>query len=113
MYGSSIKKGYVSDRGRVYLQYGAPDNTVRSVFSNDTYPYEIWHYYVLGNQRDKRFVFYNPELTGNDFFLLHSDAKGEIYTVNWQYKLYTPTSSTDQSRNLDDWKVKVNEDFQK
>ena len=67
LYGSQIKKGYESDRGRVYLQYGAPNNVVESKHEPAAYPYEIWHYYVIGNQRDKRFVFYSPELVGNDY----------------------------------------------
>jgi len=87
LYGSQITKGYESDRGRVYLQYGAPNTIFQKIFDNDLSPYEIWHYYILGEQRNKHFVFYNPEKLGKDYILLHSDAKGEIYDRNWEKRL--------------------------
>src|ERR1035437_2879173 len=82
-------KGYNSDRGRVYLQYGAP--TIRTVYDNDiaTYPYEIWQYDVLidktqihsnpnNRQANRKFVFFNYNLISCSE-LIHSDAKGEIF----------------------------------
>ncbi len=87
LYSTQVKKGYDSDRGRVYLKYGAPNNIVESKHEPSAYPYEIWHYYVVGNQRDRRFVFYNPTLVGNDYILLHSDVRGEIYDKNWERRL--------------------------
>jgi GWxTD domain-containing protein len=87
LYSTQVKKGYESDRGRVYLKYGAPNNVIESKHEPSAYPYEIWHYYVIGNQRDKRFVFYNPTLVANDYVLLHSDVRGEIYDKNWERRL--------------------------
>lgn len=87
LYSTQVKKGYDSDRGRVYLKYGAPNNVIESKHEPSAYPYEIWHYYVIGNQRDKRFVFYNPTLVGNDYVLLHSDVRGEVYDKNWERRL--------------------------
>ena len=114
MYGSQIKKGYESDRGRVYLQYGAPDGVTESKHEPAAYPYEIWRYYVLGNQRDRHFVFYSPELVGDDYILLHSDAFGEIFDKNWERKLskrnnslYNPNSTESD----DQWGSKANEKY--
>ncbi len=87
LYSTQVKKGYDSDRGRVYLKYGAPDNVIESKHEPSAYPYEIWQYYVIGNQRDRRFVFYNPTLVGNDYQLLHSDVRGELYDKNWERRL--------------------------
>ena len=42
--------GYKTDRGRVYLQYGAPNSRNKVDNSSGNYPYEIWHYYKLQNQ---------------------------------------------------------------
>lgn len=98
-------KGYQTDRGRVYLQYGAPNTIVdrefdtgnSGMFQNEdgtktdmggTVPYQIWHYYQLGdNQRNKRFVFANPHLATNSYNLIHSDANGELYNPQWQSEL--------------------------
>lgn len=79
------KKGYDSDRGRVYLQYGPPNQLTESYNEPNSYPYEIWHYYSLGNQRNKKFVFYARDMVTNDFSLIHSDAIGELANYQWQY----------------------------
>lgn len=98
-YSSQIKRGYETDRGRVYLKYGPP-NTI-SVSENEpyNYPYEIWHYYNLGRQSNRKFIFYNPNLVSNDYSLLHSDVIGEIYDPYWSLKL---KSRNTPSNNLDD-----------
>lgn len=83
-YGSRQVRGYLTDRGRVMLQYGQP-NDIREVPSDPvTLPYEIWHYYYLHNQSNVKFVFYDPVLTGNDYELLHSNMYGEVSNPNWQ-----------------------------
>lgn len=109
-FGTKIKKGYQSDRGRVYLQYGAPNSRIVRETEPNSYPYEIWHYYTLNNQRNRRFVFFNPSLATNDWELLHSDAFGEIQNSNWQVALQQRNFlemkevSTDRPRtNSRDW----------
>lgn len=85
-------KGYDSDRGQVFLKYGVPDRIVESYFEPGAYPYEIWHYYVLGNsQRNKKFVFMTQDLVTNDFKLIHSDATGEISNYRWPNIVYSGT----------------------
>ncbi|MCD4681157.1 MAG: GWxTD domain-containing protein, partial [Bacteroidales bacterium] len=86
-FSTQIKKGYESDRGRVYLKYGPPNTINESKYEPRSYPYEIWHYYTLINQRNKKFVFYNPNYVANDYQLLHSDAYGEISDYKWKIKL--------------------------
>ncbi len=90
-YGTQIKKGYETDRGRVYLQYGAPNIISDSKDEPAAYPYEVWQYYKVKNQSNRKFVFYAIERSLNDYKLLHSDAIGEIYQANWQLKLYERT----------------------
>jgi len=85
VYKTQIQKGYDTDRGRVYLQYGPPNIISENYNEPSSYPYEIWHYYELGtNQRNKKFVFYTTDLIANNFVLLHSDAIGEIANYKWQ-----------------------------
>ncbi|MBX7202960.1 MAG: GWxTD domain-containing protein [Bacteroidia bacterium] len=93
-FSTSIRRGYDTDRGRVYLQYGAPDNRVVSQHEPSAYPYEIWQYYKIGRQSNRRFVFYNPDLVTNDYTLIHSDALGEIMNDQWQLLLVKRDSQT-------------------
>ncbi len=86
-FGSKQVKGYRTDRGRVYLQYGQP-NDIKEIPSDPvTFPYEVWHYYYLDDQNNVKFVFYDPSLVGNDYELLHSNKYGEIHDSNWKMKL--------------------------
>lgn len=97
-YGTQIEYGFESDRGRVYLQYGAPNDLVRYSREPGTLPYEIWQYYSLmdNNQRDVKFVFYNPDLVTNDYQLIHSDARGEIKDSQWKARI-SNTNAKDNS----------------
>ncbi len=83
--------GYETDRGRVYLQYGQPNVISENYNEPAAYPYEIWQYYQLGDQRDKKFVFYSHDNVTNDFQLIHSNAIGELSNYRWQTTVYKRT----------------------
>lgn len=106
-YSTQIQKGYETDRGRTYLKYGPPNAISESYNEPATYPYEIWHYYVLKDgQRNKKFIFYTKDIVTNDFALLHSDVTGEVSNYRWQYMLYQrvdPGFDIDQGATKDDW----------
>jgi GWxTD domain-containing protein len=87
-YGTSIQKGYATDRGRVYLKYGPPNSIQKSEHEPNAYPYEIWHYYAIRNNREGKFIFYCTDLVSNNYELLHSDVIGEIQNINWQLELH-------------------------
>ena len=95
-------KGYQTDRGIVFLKYGAPDRIVQNYFEPDAYPYEIWHYYTLANQRNKKFVFMTKDIATNDFQLIHSDAVGEINNSRWTNEIYSRTSTMYFDQGVDD-----------
>lgn len=103
-FSTSISRGYETDRGRVYLQYGPPNTRSKRYSEPSTAPYEIWHYYQIDAsevnrpQSDKRFVFANVNQASNDFALIHSDAYGETRNNRWQVDLQ---SRTDQFYNID------------
>lgn len=112
-FGTYGLKGFDTDRGRVYLQYGPPDQRTKYDSEPSAFPYEIWEYYTLidksqllinpGNkQSSKKFVFYNPDLVTNKYSLIHSDARGEIINTRWQLLLHKRDT---QSTNLDDEKA--------
>jgi GWxTD domain-containing protein len=100
-FSTQIKKGYETDRGRVYLKYGPPNTINESKHEPRSYPYEIWHYYTLVNQRNKKFVFYNPNYVENDYELLHSDAIGEITDYKWKIKLMSRDTDPFNLFNVD------------
>ncbi|MBA3665139.1 MAG: GWxTD domain-containing protein [Bacteroidetes bacterium] len=85
--------GYYTERGRVYLQYGAPSQ--RSVQNADlnTFPYEIWQYYRLNDRSNgqffsnRKFVFVNKNIADDCHTLIHSDTRGEIYNDRWRFEL--------------------------
>jgi len=93
-FNSVNSKGYDTDRGIVFLKYGAPDRIVQSYNEPGAYPYEIWHYYQLGSQRNKKFVFMTLDLATNDFQLIHSDAVGELSNFRWTTQIYQRTYGT-------------------
>ena len=97
-YKTRIKHGFETDMGRVWLKYGAPDQVEDNKHEPNAYPYVIWQYFHIEDQNDKRFIFYNPNMAGTEYMLLHSDARGELYNPYWQYELYSRTASL---RNYD------------
>ena len=87
LFQSCLGKGYgfETDRGRVYMQYGKPNQRLTRTFDPENYPHEIWHYYETntGTQNNVRFVFLNREYGCDNYKLIHSSALGEIYNNQW------------------------------
>lgn len=83
LYRTNFQDGFETDRGRVYLKYGAPSTVVAKEVSASEYPYEIWTYDKIGIYSNRRFLFYNPDLVNNAYRLLHSDMLGERKTPGW------------------------------
>lgn len=89
-YYSGFRHGFESDRGRVYMRYGRPADVVHVEDDPSAPPYEIWVYYDFPRTKQKnvKFLFYNPSLAGEDYILLHSNARGEINNPRWERELY-------------------------
>ncbi len=114
MFGTSIRAGYETDRGRVYLEYGPPDDIANRPNEPSSYPYQIWHYYKAKEFNNKRFVFYDPNLMGGDYELLHSDVPGEIRNRRWRailQKRNTPTDNVDRNRGQDHYGGRADDYF--
>jgi GWxTD domain-containing protein len=99
LYSNNFQEGFETDRGRVYLQYGAPTTIVQREVSSTEYPYEIWQYNKIGQFSNKRFIFYNPDLVNNAYRLLHSDMLGELKNPAWPQMLNSRNST---KGNVDD-----------
>ncbi len=89
-FNTGFGRGFESARGIVYLRYGRPDDLVHVEDDPSAPPYEIWIYYNFPktNQKNVKFLFYNPTLAGEDYVLLHSTARGEINNPRWERDLY-------------------------
>lgn len=98
-FGTMVKEGYETDRGRVYLKYGPPNTISESHNDPTAYPYEIWHYYSTEKRRDSKFVFYTHDLVTNAYELVHSNVPGEITNRKWRIVVY---GRGQQGENVDD-----------
>lgn len=95
-FGSSLNYGFETDRGRIYLKYGPPNQLYDMPREPGAFPYQIWHYYdKVGQTSNVRFVFYNPDMISNDYQLIHSTTPGEIYNENWESLIYGTFSGGD------------------
>jgi GWxTD domain-containing protein len=80
-YGSMNKEGWKTDRGRIFLTYGIPDEIERNYMAIDMKPHEIWHY----NELEGGILFIFADLTGfGEFDLLHSTYSRELYQPDWE-----------------------------
>ncbi|MFA5833376.1 MAG: GWxTD domain-containing protein [Bacteroidota bacterium] len=83
-YKTGFREGWKTDRGRVYIIYGAPDDVERHANELDKKPYEIWTYNSI--QGGVSFIF--GDRTGfSDYILLHSTHRSELHDENWQRQL--------------------------
>lgn len=79
-YRVSGRDGWRTDRGRVYLLYGEPDEIERFPSSENSKPYEIWHFYSI--ESGVEFVFIDRSGFG-DFILVHSTKRDELHDEDW------------------------------
>ena len=81
-FGNQFTAGWRTDRGRVTIVYGSPDDVERETFSTDALPHEIW-YYDSGNEQ---FVF--VDRTGDGVYeQIHSTVDGEVSYDDWEEML--------------------------
>lgn len=83
-FGNSYREGYKTDRGRVYLTYGEPDQIDRYPNESEYKPFEIWTYH--GIESGVEFIF--GDVTGfSSYELLHSTKRGELRDDSWRRRL--------------------------
>ncbi len=86
-YKAAHLEGWRTDRGRIILVHGPPNDIERFPSSNTNYPYVIWRYNKIKTQANVMFVFYNPNIAIDEYVLLHSNLLGEISNPRWQYEV--------------------------
>ena len=81
---AGFKDGWKTDRGRVFIVYGPPDDIERHTNEVNTKPYEIWTY----NSIQGGVIFVFGDRSGlSDYDLLHSTHRDELQNVNWMNQL--------------------------
>lgn len=65
---SVVSPGWKSDRGRIYIMYGRPDEIERHPMEVGLKPYEIWHYYSSSHY----------------FYFIDENGYGEYRLVSWR-----------------------------
>jgi GWxTD domain-containing protein len=85
-YSTMQRKGWKTDRGRVFIIYGEPSEVERYPNQVDTKPYEIWQY----DQIEGGVIFIFADMTGfSDYQLVHSTHRNELRDDNWPRKIQT------------------------
>lgn len=79
-YAFANRKGWQSDRGRVYVVYGQPSDIDRQPHNPDGRPYEIWTYHEL--EGGVKFLFVDETGFG-EYKLMSSTMRGEIHDPGW------------------------------
>ncbi len=98
---SSMRPGWKTDRGRVFIQYGPPNDMQFFYNEPDKYPYQIWTYNQIGSQGQVIFVFYDPDLITGEYPLLHSNKIGELQNRNWRaFLLRARAASTGETERF-------------
>ena len=78
--GAAQIPGWRTDRGRILVRYGAPDEVLSRPQAATTAPYEVWKY---SRVRARKFVFYDVTRFGN-YVLIWTDERREPSRPNWQ-----------------------------
>lgn len=89
LFGGAGRLGYETDRGVLYLKYGAPAERIPVRAEAGALPYEVWVYEVLPRTaRTSYFLFYQPADLVGDYRLLHSTVPDEVRNPGWRTLLY-------------------------
>jgi GWxTD domain-containing protein len=81
--GVSRIPGWRTDRGRIFIKYGPPDDVMTRQQAGSTKPYEVWKY---SRGRGKRFIFMDLTQFGN-YSLIWTDERREPSLPNWRLLL--------------------------
>ena len=84
---TGYEKGWLTDRGRIMIKYGIPDEIERHPLSQDSKPFEVWSYY---RNKGLKFIFTDEE-GFNQYRLIYTNDQNEITDPQWREIIhYTP-----------------------
>ncbi len=73
--------GWRTDRGRIYVKYGSPDEQLDRVQAGRSVPYQVWRF---RRGRDRYYVFADRSNGIGIYQLVHSNDVKEIGVPNWR-----------------------------
>lgn len=79
-FSSGFSPGWKSDRGRIAIKFGAPNEVERYPAKTTARPYEVWTYYREGR---KQFIFADIEGFGK-YVLIYSSDERELTRPDWK-----------------------------
>lgn len=79
-FGWGKTEGWNTDRGRILIKYGQPNEIERHYLEPETDSYEVWYYH---QNRNYEFDFADIHDNG-DFVLLNSNKEDEVHNDNWK-----------------------------
>jgi len=83
-FGFGSGDGWNTDRGRVLIKYGPPNNIEKQQSSINQKPWVTWQYYEI--EGGVQFIFVDRTGYGS-FQLVHSDARDEVQDADWNRHL--------------------------
>lgn len=78
--GAAELPGWRTDRGRIFIKYGPPDEVLARPQASSSNPYVVWKY---TRGRALKYVFLDQTQFGN-YVLIHTDDRRELSRPNWQ-----------------------------
>lgn len=78
--GAAEIPGWRTDRGRIFIKYGPPQDVLQRPQAGSTAPYEVWKY---TRGRLSKYVFLDQTQFGN-YALIWTDDRREVSRPNWQ-----------------------------
>ena len=79
--GRAARPGWKTDRGRIYVKNGSPDETLDRVQAGRSLPYQVWRY---RRGRDRYYVFADRSNGIGIYQLVHSNDVRETGVPNWR-----------------------------
>lgn len=89
-YTNALLRGYETDRGRMYLRYGEPDEMLE-FRATEFGHHEVWWYRELEGFANVPFVFINRNDIADEFMMVHSGHPDEVFDEVWSRRLQTDT----------------------
>jgi GWxTD domain-containing protein len=85
--GRSAVPGWKTDRGRIYVRSGAPDEKLERVQAGTSPPYEVWRF---RRGKDRYYIFADRSNGVGIYQLMHSNDLKEVGQPNWQEVVSIP-----------------------
>lgn len=86
---TKFREGWKTDRGRVLLTYGQPNDIEKSPLQQETKPFETWYY----DELEGGSIFIFADLRGfGEYELLHSTYSKELSQPDWERLIQQQTS---------------------